>query len=106
MRYYMFEINSSNVAQAKLITFALSDNSSIWLVALMLCLPSFEQSPSWPDVGNRGCVYTLFRATYGTVYFNPYSAGINFSRQDLTSTTSKVDPRTVKVNICIMVVDP
>ena len=34
---------------------------------------------------------------------NPYSAGIDFSRQILTT---KVDPRTVRVNIFIMVVDP
>ena len=33
----------------------------------------------------------------------PYSAGINFSRQILTS---KIDPRTVRVNIFLMAVDP
>ena len=49
--------------------------------------------------------------------FNPYSAGIDFSRQNLTSVdesdvcrrqivTTKVDPRTVRVNIFIMAVDP
>ena len=34
--------------------------------------------------------------------FNPYSAGIDFSRQNLT----KVDPRTVRVKIFLMAVDP
>ena len=34
---------------------------------------------------------------------NPYSAGIDFSRQILTT---KVDPRTVRVKIFIMAVDP
>ena len=34
---------------------------------------------------------------------NPYSAGIDFSRQILTS---KVDPRTVRVQIFILAVDP
>ena len=33
---------------------------------------------------------------------NPYSAGIDFSRQNL----SKIDPHTVRVNIFIMVADP
>ena len=33
---------------------------------------------------------------------NSYSAGINFSRQNLT----KVDPRTVRINIFLTVVDP
>ena len=33
----------------------------------------------------------------------PYSTGIDFSRQFLTT---KVDPRTVRVKICILVVDP
>ena len=32
---------------------------------------------------------------------NPYSAGIDFSRQNL----SKIDPRTVRVNIFTMVAD-
>ena len=35
--------------------------------------------------------------------FNPYSAGIDFSRQNLTS---KVNPRTARVEIFLMVVDP
>ena len=34
---------------------------------------------------------------------NPYSAGIDFRRQILTS---KIDPHTVKVKIFIMAVDP
>ena len=34
---------------------------------------------------------------------NPYSAGIDFSHQNLTS---KVHPRTVRVDIFIMAVDP
>ena len=38
--------------------------------------------------------------------FNFYSAGIDFTRQSLTSETSKVDPRTVTVTIFIMAVDP
>ena len=36
-------------------------------------------------------------------YFNSYSAGIDFSRQNLTST---VDTRAVRVKIFIMGVDP
>ena len=41
----------------------------------------------------------------------PYSAGIDFSRQNLTSVdvrilTTKVDLRTVRINIFLMVVDP
>ena len=40
-----------------------------------------------------------------SVTINPYSAGIDFSRQNLTS-TSKVDPRTVRLIIFLMVVDP
>ena len=35
--------------------------------------------------------------------FNPHSAGIDFSRQNLTS---KVDPRTVREKIYLMAVDP
>ena len=35
--------------------------------------------------------------------FNPYSAEIDFIRQILTN---KVNPRTVSVNIFIMIVDP
>ena len=42
--------------------------------------------------------------------FSPYSAVINFRRQDMTSVdfiqTFKVDPRTVKEKIFIMDVDP
>ena len=34
---------------------------------------------------------------------NPYSAGIDFSRQNLTT---KVDPRAVRVKILLMAVDP
>ena len=40
--------------------------------------------------------------------FNPYSTGIDFSRQNLTSVdilTSTVDPRTVRVTIFTMTVD-
>ena len=37
------------------------------------------------------------------IYINPYSAGIDFRRQILTS---KVDPRTVIVKIFMMAVDP
>ena len=37
---------------------------------------------------------------------NPYSAGIDFSRQNLTSSSSKVDPGTVSVKIFILAVDP
>ena len=36
-------------------------------------------------------------------WFNPYSAGIDFSRQILTS---KVDPRTVRVKVPLLAVDP
>ena len=38
---------------------------------------------------------------------HPYSTGIDFSRQNLTSvqTTTKVDPRAVRVKIFLMVVD-
>ena len=36
-------------------------------------------------------------------WVNPYSAGINFRRQILTS---KVDPHTVRVNIFLLAVDP
>ena len=39
----------------------------------------------------------------GTDTFNPYSAGIDFSRQILTT---EVDPRTVKLKTFIMSVDP
>ena len=49
--------------------------------------------------------------------FNPYSAGIDLSRQNLTSTaesdvcrrqilTTKVDPCTVRVKQFVMIVDP
>ena len=43
--------------------------------------------------------------------FNHFIAGIHFSRQNLTSLdvrtlSSKVDPRSVRVHIFIMVVDP
>ena len=43
--------------------------------------------------------------------FNPYSTGIDFSDQNLTSVDvkilmSKVDPRAVKANIFIVTVDP
>ena len=41
---------------------------------------------------------------------NPYSAGIDFRRQNLTSVTldfdAKIDPRTVRVNKIPMAVDP
>ena len=44
---------------------------------------------------------------------HPYRAGIDFSRQILTSVdidseilTSRVDPRTVRVSILVMVADP
>ena len=43
---------------------------------------------------------------------DPYSAGIDFSRQNMTSTDVrfwrlfKVDPRTVRVKIFLMVIDP
>ena len=45
------------------------------------------------------------------VWFNPHSAGIDFSRQNLTSADVRfwrlyVNPRTVRVNIFIMAVDP
>ena len=39
----------------------------------------------------------------GSERVNPYSAGIDFSRQNLTSI---VDPRTVRINIFLMAVDP
>ena len=35
--------------------------------------------------------------------FNPYSAGIDFRRQIVTS---KVDPRTVRIKIFLIAVDP
>ena len=50
---------------------------------------------------------------YSRAYrFYSYSAGIYFSRQNLTSTdrrqilTSKIDPRTVRVKLFKMAVDP
>ena len=39
---------------------------------------------------------------FSIVRVNPYSAGIDFSRQNLTT---KVDPRTVRVMV-IMAIDP
>ena len=45
----------------------------------------------------------LFSVTLGTRMYNPYSAGIDFIRQILTS---KVDSRTVRTKILLMVVDP
>ena len=39
--------------------------------------------------------------------FNPYSAGIDFSHHNLTSVDVRlVDPRTVRVKLVIMAVDP
>ena len=50
------------------------------------------------------------------IYLNPYSAGIDFRRQNLTTLdvyfrrrqilASKVDPRTVKVILFLVAVDP
>ena len=38
---------------------------------------------------------------------NPYSAGIDFSHQNLRQIlTTKVDPRTVRVEIFLMAIDP
>ena len=42
----------------------------------------------------------------GCVAINPYSAGIDFSRQNLPSVDVRFDPRTVGVKILLMVVDP
>ena len=44
------------------------------------------------------CSYLRYSAS-----FNSYSAGIDLSRQILTT---KVDPRTVRVKIFLMAVDP
>ena len=48
-----------------------------------------------------------------SVMVNPYSAGIDFRRQNMTYVlcrrqilTSKIDPRAVKVKIFIMSADP
>ena len=41
-----------------------------------------------------------------TKNFNPYSTGIDFSRQNLTSVESKVDPGTVRVKSLLFTVDP
>ena len=49
------------------------------------------------DSINKGAIYS------GVGGVNPYSAGIDFSHQNLTS---KVDPRTVRVKIFLMAVDP
>ena len=52
------------------------------------------------DLYNNGTVRNML---YQRVIVNPYSAGIDFSRQNLTT---KVDPRTVRIKIFIMAVDP
>ena len=41
--------------------------------------------------------------SYTIVFVNPFSAGTDFRRQNLTS---KVDPRTKKITIFTMAVDP
>ena len=45
--------------------------------------------------------------TVHTFEFNPFNAGTDFRRQNgLQILTSKVDPRTERINIFIMALDP
>ena len=53
--------------------------------------------------------FNPFTAKLDQVNFNPYRAGTDFSRQNLTSRrqilTTKVDPRAVRVEIFLVAVD-
>ena len=53
--------------------------------------------------GMRMPGFCPFVIKYDYQTFNPYSVGIDFSRQNLTSV---VNPCTVRVNIFLMAVDP
>ena len=57
----------------------------------------------WSNKGAICCVHVALRYQCISEPFNPYSAGIDFRRQNLKSTD--VDPRTEKVHTFIMTVD-
>ena len=54
-------------------------------------------------MSNIHSVEAVCRIGETQLHFNPYSAGIEFCRQILTT---KVDPRTVRVEIFLIAVDP
>ena len=63
-----------------------------------------NENPRWPP--QMSCLdnfSTVCSNLLCDTSFIPYSAGINFSRQILTT---KVEPRTVRVDIFLMAVDP
>ena len=82
----------------------------LFSIYLRLNQKYFSEGPTQDQRGsNPGCQYawrhsqSLYQCATPPSQLNPYSAGINFTRQNLTS---KAYPRTVRENIFIMAVHP
>ena len=82
--------------------------AKIQRVFIYIIFSANESKTEWISVITKDHVFvittTLLAPDFDMIkYFNSYSAGIDFRRQILTS---KVNPRTVIVNICRTAADP